>query len=66
MASKNVEMLRAAHESWNRRDFDGVVHNVSDNVNYADRAQRVHHEQQTAVSPICGSLGSGILRMARS
>ena len=25
MASKNVETLRAAHESWNKRDFAGVV-----------------------------------------
>jgi steroid delta-isomerase-like uncharacterized protein len=39
MASKNVEMVRAAHEAWNRRDFDGVVQNVSENVNYSDRAR---------------------------
>ncbi len=25
MSAKNVEMLRAAHESWNRRDFQGIV-----------------------------------------
>jgi hypothetical protein len=28
MASKNVGMLRAAHESWNKRDFAGVVSNA--------------------------------------
>ena len=39
MASKNVETLRAAHESWNRRDFDGLLRNVADNVTYADRAR---------------------------
>jgi steroid delta-isomerase-like uncharacterized protein len=39
MASKNVETLRAAHESWNGRDFDGLVRNVADNVTYADRAR---------------------------
>ena len=39
MASKNVETLRAAHESWNRRDFDGLLQNVADNVTYADRAR---------------------------
>jgi steroid delta-isomerase-like uncharacterized protein len=39
MASKNVENLRAAHESWNRRDFDGLVKTVADNVNYTDRAR---------------------------
>src|ERR1022692_3007056 len=30
MASKNVETLRAAHESWNKRDFAGVVKNAVD------------------------------------
>jgi len=25
MAAKNVGTLRAAHESWNKRDFAGVV-----------------------------------------
>ena len=39
MASKNVEALRAAHESWNRRDFDGLLQNVADNLAYADRAR---------------------------
>ncbi len=39
MASKNVDTVRAAHEAWNRRDFDGVVQNVSENVNYTDRAR---------------------------
>ena len=39
MASKNVETLRAAHESWNRRDFDGVVLSIADNLNYTDRAR---------------------------
>ena len=36
MASKNVEALRAAHESWNRRDFEGVVRNTADNLTYRD------------------------------
>ncbi len=25
MASKNVDTLRATHESWNKRNFAGVV-----------------------------------------
>ena len=29
MASKNVETLRAAHESWNKRDFQGVISNAA-------------------------------------
>lgn len=36
MASKNVETVRAAHESWNRRDFDGVIRDMADNVSYND------------------------------
>src|SRR5512146_1092329 len=38
MASKNVETLRAAYDSWNKRDFDGVVQNMADNVSYTDQA----------------------------
>jgi steroid delta-isomerase-like uncharacterized protein len=36
--SKNVDNMRSAHESWNRRDFDGVVRNVSDTLIYTDKA----------------------------
>lgn len=39
MASKNVDTVRAAHESWNRRDFDGVVRNIADNLVYTDHAR---------------------------
>ncbi len=37
MASKNVETLRAAHESWNKRDFQGIVRNAAENLVYTDR-----------------------------
>jgi steroid delta-isomerase-like uncharacterized protein len=36
--SKSVDNMRAAHESWNSRDFDGVVRNVSDTLTYTDKA----------------------------
>jgi steroid delta-isomerase-like uncharacterized protein len=36
MAQKNVEALRAAHEAWNRRDFDGVIRNVAEKLVYED------------------------------
>jgi hypothetical protein len=36
MASKNVETLRAAHESWNRRDFAGVVRNAAEGLVYTE------------------------------
>jgi steroid delta-isomerase-like uncharacterized protein len=39
MASKNVETLRAAHESWNRRDFAGVVRNAAEGLVYTDTAR---------------------------
>lgn len=36
MASKNVETMRTAHECWNRRDFEGVMGNLSEGLNYTD------------------------------
>jgi steroid delta-isomerase-like uncharacterized protein len=39
MASKNVETLRAAHESWNRRDFQGVVRNSVEGLAYTDHGR---------------------------
>lgn len=36
MASKNVETHRAAHEAWNRRDFDGAVSAMVENMTYTD------------------------------
>src|ERR1039457_4880111 len=41
MASKNVETLRAAHESWNKRDFAGVVKNAVEGLVYTDNARAV-------------------------
>jgi predicted ester cyclase len=35
MASKNVETLRAAHESWNRRDFPAVVRNTAEGPDHS-------------------------------
>jgi hypothetical protein len=29
---KNVKTLRAAHESWNKRDFAGVIDNAAENL----------------------------------
>jgi steroid delta-isomerase-like uncharacterized protein len=39
--SKNVETLRAAHESWNRRDFPGVIRNAAEGLAYTDQAQNL-------------------------
>jgi predicted ester cyclase len=36
MSSQNVETLSAAHESWNKRDFDGVIHYAVENLLYTD------------------------------
>ena len=39
MASKNVETLRSVHESWNRRDFAGIVRNATEGLAYTDHAR---------------------------
>ena len=41
MASNNVEMIRSAHESWNKRDFAGVVKNAAEKLTYTDNARAV-------------------------
>ncbi|MFB3915377.1 MAG: ester cyclase [Terriglobales bacterium] len=39
MASKNVETVRASYDSWNRRDFDGIVATLADSFTYKDYAR---------------------------
>jgi predicted ester cyclase len=39
MSAKNVKTLRAAHESWNKRDFAGVIDNAAENLTYTDHAR---------------------------
>ena len=39
MASKNVETVRAAHESWNRRDFQGVIRDSAEGLVYTDHGR---------------------------
>ena len=41
MASKNVKTLRAAHESWNKRDFVGVVSNAVKGLAYTDHGRNI-------------------------
>jgi steroid delta-isomerase-like uncharacterized protein len=41
VASKNVETLRAAHQAFNRRDFDAVVSMMADTITYVDYARSV-------------------------
>jgi len=41
MASQNVETFRAAHEAFNRRDFDGVVSKMAEGITYRDQARNV-------------------------
>lgn len=36
MASRNVETYRAAHDAFNRRDFDAVVATFTDSFTYVD------------------------------
>ena len=39
MSAKNVKTVRAAHDSWNRRDFQGVVRDVAEGLVYADHGR---------------------------
>jgi hypothetical protein len=39
MSSKNVETVRAAHESWNRRDFQGVIRDSVEGLVYTDHGR---------------------------
>lgn len=41
MASRNVETFRAAHQAFNRRDFDAVVSAMAEEVTYQDRARNI-------------------------
>ena len=36
MPSQNLKSLRAAHENWNRRDFDALVSAMREDVSYTD------------------------------
>ena len=36
MASKNVETFRMAHDCFNRRDFDGILKTLADNLTYME------------------------------
>jgi len=39
MSPKNVETVRAAHESWNRRDFPGVIRDSAEGLVYTDHGR---------------------------
>jgi steroid delta-isomerase-like uncharacterized protein len=39
MSFKNVEVLRSAHENWNRRNFDASTRDLAENCSYADHAR---------------------------
>src|SRR5947209_7855442 len=43
MATVKVETLRAAHESWNRRDFAGEVRTSAESLVYTDNARSLSH-----------------------
>ena len=44
MASKNVETFRAAHQGFNRRDFEAVLNVMTEDFVYHDRARGVTFE----------------------
>jgi steroid delta-isomerase-like uncharacterized protein len=46
MASKNVESFRAAHDEFNRRQFDQVIARFSDAFHYRDQPRGVTYTKQ--------------------
>jgi steroid delta-isomerase-like uncharacterized protein len=46
MASKNVETFRAAHDAFNRRDFDAVIAVFTDGFKYVDHPRGQTHGKQ--------------------
>lgn len=42
MNSKNVETHRAAHESWNRRDFQEMLRNSTEDFAYSDHGRNIN------------------------
>ena len=44
MASRNVETFRAAHQAFNKRDFEAVLNVMTEDVIYQDRARGVTFE----------------------
>ena len=36
-----MKVLRAAHESWNKRDFAGVIDKAAENLAYSDHARAI-------------------------
>ena len=47
MASRNVETFRAAHQAFNRRDFDAVVATMAEDITYQDRARNLTFRGRT-------------------
>ncbi len=41
MDSKNVETLRAAHQSWNQRNFQDMVRDTAEGLAYIDHGRNV-------------------------
>jgi SnoaL-like polyketide cyclase len=42
MNSRNVETHRAAHESWNRRDFQEMLRNSTEGFAYSDHGRNIN------------------------
>jgi len=61
MASKNVETLRAAHESWNRRDFQGIVRNAAEDLVYTDHARALTLNNRDKFRQWTRIVGKGLL-----
>jgi hypothetical protein len=41
MSAKSVDKIRAAYESWNRRDFRGVIRDSVEGLVYTDHSRNL-------------------------
>jgi hypothetical protein len=57
MSSKNIETVRAAHESWNRRDFPGVIRDSAEGLVYTDHGRSLTLNTRDKFS----GMGDGLL-----
>ncbi len=61
MSAKNVKTLRAAHESWNKRDFEGVLSSVAEGLAYTDHGRNITLNSREKFRGWTVRMGQGLL-----
>jgi len=52
MESRNVETYRAAHQAFNRRDFDASVGTMAEDMTYQDHARNITSQGRTGFKEV--------------